>query len=260
VAPISIAKTAGGQSSQILTRSGVRRANASDDRPRNAARQLVRLSFARAKKLAESRGMPCLFLNTERGFGGKPSKKSGFRRHLAGSLMAPPVDERLIPFAEKHVDLALLEQPQKVGRSGCDPADVPVRIEPDMRSHQRQQLVRRHPVAAKRALRAILKAADLCATDRDRAARRILAGGFADRYEYALQTLSENSYDKWREYDPEDTIRFYALRLRDVGLIKSTPQQIIADGTDWRFLDELKRELKVIQNSHAGPTASRAAG
>jgi len=27
-------------------------------------------------------------------------------------------------------------------------------------------------------------------------------------------------------------------------LIKSTPQQIIANGTDWRFLNELKRELK----------------
>jgi hypothetical protein len=25
---------------------------------------------------------------------------------------------------------------------------------------------------------------------------------------------------------------------------KSTPQKIIADGTDWRFLNELKRELK----------------
>src|SRR5215831_12331326 len=35
----------------------------------------------------ESRGMPCLFLNTERGFGGKPPQKSGFRRHLAGSKM-----------------------------------------------------------------------------------------------------------------------------------------------------------------------------
>jgi hypothetical protein len=31
--------------------------------------------------------MPCLFLNTERGFGGKPPKKSGFRRRLAGSKM-----------------------------------------------------------------------------------------------------------------------------------------------------------------------------
>jgi hypothetical protein len=54
----------------------------------------------------------------------------------------------------------------------------------------------------------------------------------------------ELPYDKWREYDPEDTVRFYALRLHEVGMIKSTPQQIIADGTDWRFLNELKRELK----------------
>ena len=67
---------------------------------------------------------------------------------------------------------------------------------------------------------------------------------FAPRYDYALQTLDEVPYDKWREYDAEDTIRFYALRLRDAGFIKSTPQKIIADGTDWRFLDELKRELK----------------
>jgi NitT/TauT family transport system substrate-binding protein len=59
-----------------------------------------------------------------------------------------------------------------------------------------------------------------------------------------LQTLREIPYDRWREYDAEDTIRFYALRLRDVGFIKSTPQKIIADGTDWRFLNELKRELK----------------
>ena len=42
---------------------------------------------ARAKKLSKSRGIPYLFLNTERGFGGKPPKKSGFRRHLAGSKM-----------------------------------------------------------------------------------------------------------------------------------------------------------------------------
>jgi NitT/TauT family transport system substrate-binding protein len=60
----------------------------------------------------------------------------------------------------------------------------------------------------------------------------------------SLQTLNENAYDKWREYDPEDTLRFYALRLHEAGMIKSSPQKIIADGTDWRFLDELKRELK----------------
>ena len=39
-------------------------------------------------------------------------------------------------------------------------------------------------------------------------------------------------------------MRFYALRLHEAGLIKSSPNKIIADGTDWRFFNELKRELK----------------
>ena len=107
-----------------------------------------------------------------------------------------------------------------------------------------QEFIRNHPVATKRALRAILKATDLCATEPAAAARRIVDGGFTPRYEYALQTLREVPYDKWREYDPEDTIRFYALRLREVGMVKSSPQKIIAEGTDWRFLNEVKRELK----------------
>ena len=104
--------------------------------------------------------------------------------------------------------------------------------------------VRNYPVATKRALRAILKATDMCATDPARAARQIVDRGFTPRYDYALQTLSENFYDKWRDYDAEDTLRFYALRLHEAGLIKATPQKIIADGSDWRFLNELKRELK----------------
>jgi NitT/TauT family transport system substrate-binding protein len=103
--------------------------------------------------------------------------------------------------------------------------------------------VRAHPNATKRVVRAILTATDLCATEPARAAQQIADRGLTPRYDYVFQTLSENGY-KWREYDAEDTIRFYALHMRDVGLIKSTPQKIIADGTDWRFLDELKRELK----------------
>jgi NitT/TauT family transport system substrate-binding protein len=51
-------------------------------------------------------------------------------------------------------------------------------------------------------------------------------------------------YGKWREYDPEDTVRFFALRLHEVGMIKSSPQKLIVQGTDWRFLNELKREPK----------------
>jgi NitT/TauT family transport system substrate-binding protein len=51
-------------------------------------------------------------------------------------------------------------------------------------------------------------------------------------------------YRRWREYNPEDTVRFYALRLHEAGMLKSTSQKIIARGTDWRFLNELKQELK----------------
>src|SRR5271166_2236089 len=107
-----------------------------------------------------------------------------------------------------------------------------------------REFIRKYPVATKAALRAILKAADLCVTEPARAARRLVDGGFTPRYDYALQTLNEVPYDKWREYDHEDTLRFYALRLHEAGMIKASPQKIIADGTDWRFLNELKRELK----------------
>ncbi|MEQ1949858.1 ABC transporter substrate-binding protein [Mesorhizobium sp. CN2-181] len=104
--------------------------------------------------------------------------------------------------------------------------------------------VQNNPIATKRVLRAILKAADLCVTEPQRVARQIVDDGFTANYDYALQTMTDVPYNKWREYDPEDTIRFYALRLEEAGMIKSGPQKIIADGTDWRFLDQLKRELK----------------
>jgi NitT/TauT family transport system substrate-binding protein len=77
-----------------------------------------------------------------------------------------------------------------------------------------------------------------------RGGRSLVDGSFTGRYGYALQTLNDISYNNWREYNAEDTIRFYALRRHEAGLIKSSPQKIIGDGTDWRFLDELKRELK----------------
>jgi NitT/TauT family transport system substrate-binding protein len=107
-----------------------------------------------------------------------------------------------------------------------------------------REFVRKYPIATKRVLRAILKAADLCISDPQNVAKQLVDEGFTDRYDYALQTLGELPYDKWREYEPEDTIRFYALRLHEVGMIKSSPQKIIAEGTDWRFLNELMRELK----------------
>ncbi len=74
--------------------------------------------------------------------------------------------------------------------------------------------------------------------------RALVDGGFTSSYDYALQTMKDVPYNTWRIYDPEDSVRFYALRLREAGMIKSTPQRLIAEGTDWRFLNELKKELK----------------
>jgi NitT/TauT family transport system substrate-binding protein len=107
-----------------------------------------------------------------------------------------------------------------------------------------REFVRTHPVATKRALRAILKAADVCALEPEPVAQFIVDKGYAKRYDYALQAIKEIPYGQWREYSAEDTLRFYALRLHEVGMLKSSPQKLIAQGTDWRFLNELKQELK----------------
>ena len=106
------------------------------------------------------------------------------------------------------------------------------------------ELARKYPAATKRALRAILKAADLCASDPAHAAQLMVDGGIAARYDYALQALTEVRYDVWRDLDPEDSVRFYALRLHEAGLINANPQKLIAEHTDWHFLNELKHELK----------------
>jgi NitT/TauT family transport system substrate-binding protein len=107
-----------------------------------------------------------------------------------------------------------------------------------------RDFVRKHPIATKRAMRAILKATSICALEPDRAARHLVDKGFTPRFDYALKALSDIPYGRWREHDPEDTVRFYALRLHEAGMIKSSPPKIIAQGTDWRFLNELKKELK----------------
>ena len=106
------------------------------------------------------------------------------------------------------------------------------------------EFIDKYPVATKRVVRAVLKGADVCVSDPERVARALVDAGFTKQAEYVRQMLDEVPYDKWREFDPDDTIRFYALRLHEAGMIQSTPQEIIAAGTDWRFLNELKRELK----------------
>jgi len=108
----------------------------------------------------------------------------------------------------------------------------------------RREFAQKYPVATKRALRAFLKAADICAQEPERVARYLASKGYEPRYEIGLEVLKSLPYARWRQSNPEDTLRFHALRLHEVGLIKSAPQKLIAQGTDWRLLNELKRELK----------------
>jgi NitT/TauT family transport system substrate-binding protein len=107
-----------------------------------------------------------------------------------------------------------------------------------------REFVQKNPVATKRALRAILKSADVCAIAPEKVAKSVVDKGLAKNYDHALQAIKGLPYGRWREFDPEDTMRFYALRLHEAGMIKNAPQKIIARGTDWRFLGELKQELK----------------
>lgn len=107
-----------------------------------------------------------------------------------------------------------------------------------------REFVRQHPVASRRALRAILKSAQICAQDPERAARYMVKKGYEPSYDIALEVVKDVPYNAWRIFDPEDALRFHALRLHEVGMIKTNPQKLIAQGTDWRFLNELKKELK----------------
>ena len=155
-------------------------------------------------------------------------------------------------FARGHIDafLGFPPEPQELRRSKIGHVIVNSTVDRPWSQYfccmlsGNSDFVPAHPVATKRVLRAILKAADLCTAAPALVAERLVAGGFTSNYADALGAISELPYAKWRDYDSTDTVRFYALRLKEIGLISSTPDTIIAEGTDWRFLNELKRELK----------------
>ena len=168
------------------------------------------------------------------------------------TLVAHPPREALRLFEEKQVDAYVASPPTAQELRAKHIGHVVVNSSVDRPWSQyfccvvagHREFVRKHPVATKRALRAILKGADLCALEPEQAAQSLVNQGLTQHYDYALQAMKDVPYGRWREYDPEDTVRFYALRLHEVGMLKSTPQKLIAQGTDWRFLKELKKELK----------------
>jgi NitT/TauT family transport system substrate-binding protein len=114
-----------------------------------------------------------------------------------------------------------------------------------------RDFVQTKPVATKRALRALLKATDATALHPEQAAKLMVDKGFTPNYDYALQAMKDIPYNRWRVYNAEDTIRFYTLLLHGVGMVKSTPDEIIKQGTDWRFVNELKMEIPALPTPQA---------
>jgi NitT/TauT family transport system substrate-binding protein len=102
----------------------------------------------------------------------------------------------------------------------------------------------KHPVATKRALRAMLKGADVVAKDPEGTARYMVDRGYTSNYDYTRDLLKEMPYDVWRDYDSVDSVRFYALRLKEAGLMDATPDEILKQGTDFRYLEQLRKELR----------------
>ena len=167
-------------------------------------------------------------------------------------IAGPTVTDAMPLFTDGKADAYMAFEPQayelrakKIGRVILDTAqDKPWSQYYCCVIVAQRDFVQAHPIATKRALRAFLKAADLCAQEPERVARVLADKGLEPRYEVGLEILKSLPFDRWRQADPEDTMRFYALRLHEVGMVKTTPQKLIRQGSDWRFLNQLKKELK----------------
>jgi NitT/TauT family transport system substrate-binding protein len=109
----------------------------------------------------------------------------------------------------------------------------------------KREWAKANPNAAKRATRAVLRAIDYGAQDRQRAVTSAVDKklGVATNPAILFETIKALPYD-WRAYDPAESLRFYALRLADAKLLKKTPSQILADGTDFAFFRQMQKELK----------------
>jgi NitT/TauT family transport system substrate-binding protein len=171
---------------------------------------------------------------------------------IEGSAVNPLALFPMELFAERKVDAFLGFPPEPQELRARNIGDVILNTTTDQPWSQyfccmvvgNREFIHNYPVATKRFLRALLKANDICAAEPEGAARRLVDRGFAQNYDYAVQTLAELPYATWHEFDPEDSLRFFALRLHEVGMIQSSPNALLAEGTDWHFLNELKRELK----------------
>jgi len=104
---------------------------------------------------------------------------------------------------------------------------------------------RANPIAAKRAMRAIYRTADTLTADRSDAAKlatdKGLFGGAP-----ALANVKEAANMvplDWRSYDVEKAVRFYAPLLTDVGLLKTSTDDLLK-AVDLKIFKELSTQLK----------------
>jgi len=109
----------------------------------------------------------------------------------------------------------------------------------------RRDFIRNNPIATRKVIRSILRANDLVSQDPAMAAQLLVDRKLrkADDQEFMVQALREIPYDKWRDYSPEDTIRFWALRLKELGIIQYSPREFIDRNTDWTHVSSLKNEM-----------------
>lgn len=167
-------------------------------------------------------------------------------------IKGPTVLDAMRMYTEGKADAFMAFAPQghelrekKIGRALIDTAqDKPWSQYYCCGAIGNRDFVQANPVATKRVLRALLKATDICARQPEVAAHLLVEKGYEPRYNVGLEALKALPFDRWREANPEDTLRFYGNRLYEVGMVKNTPEKLIRQGTDWRFLNELKKELK----------------
>ncbi len=171
------------------------------------------------------------------------------RRDINWVVVKP--QEMMAQLAEGKVDAAIFTPPQTYEARAKKIGHVILNMTTDRPWSQyfccvlagNREFVRKNPVATKRAMRALLKGADLCAS-LEPTAQHLVKRGFYENHDITLQMLRDLPYARWRDYDAEDTVRFYALRLHEAGMIKSNPKKILTESTDFRILNELKKELK----------------
>ncbi len=166
-----------------------------------------------------------------------------------------PKDEAIRQFLDGKIDafMSFAPEPQELRDKGIGRVLVDTNVDRPWSEYfccliaGHRDFIQRNPVATRRALRAILSSNDIVHANPELAARTLIQHQVrkASEYDITVAALKEIPYHTWREYNPEDTLRFYALRLRDTGLIRTNPQEIIAQNSDWSFLRGLEQDLNL---------------